>query len=173
MAYNWPGNIRELRDCILNAIAQFPDVEHLVPSHIKLLKSRIQSTYDVPSPSKPSYALAFLSEGGHLFEILGKHSREIIDYVKSALEQSKKKKNGEPNYPQAWLFMTGEHISNSSICQRNIGGFIFRLTDNEIVRLMDESELIRLAVTQCGPKIVSARKRLPDILAAYEKMGRG
>ncbi|HEX8424220.1 MAG TPA: sigma 54-interacting transcriptional regulator [Pyrinomonadaceae bacterium] len=35
-AYEWPGNIRQLRSCILNAVNSHPDVEHLVPSHIQI-----------------------------------------------------------------------------------------------------------------------------------------
>lgn len=35
-AYDWPGNIRQLRSCILSAINNHPDVEHLVPSHIQI-----------------------------------------------------------------------------------------------------------------------------------------
>jgi DNA-binding NtrC family response regulator len=36
LSHDWPGNIRELRDCIWQAILQNPDVEHLVPDHIEL-----------------------------------------------------------------------------------------------------------------------------------------
>jgi len=35
LSYDWPGNIRELRSCIANAITDHPDVEHLVPVHLK------------------------------------------------------------------------------------------------------------------------------------------
>ncbi|MCC5846787.1 MAG: sigma-54-dependent Fis family transcriptional regulator [Verrucomicrobia bacterium] len=34
--HNWPGNIRELRNCILKAVNDHPDVEHLVPDHLVL-----------------------------------------------------------------------------------------------------------------------------------------
>jgi DNA-binding NtrC family response regulator len=34
VAYDWPGNIRELRNCILKAVNDHPDVEHLVPGHL-------------------------------------------------------------------------------------------------------------------------------------------
>jgi DNA-binding NtrC family response regulator len=36
MIYEWPGNIRELRNRIFNAVANYPDVEHLVPLHLQL-----------------------------------------------------------------------------------------------------------------------------------------
>lgn len=35
-AYDWPGNIRQLRSCILSAVNNHPDVEHLVPAHIQI-----------------------------------------------------------------------------------------------------------------------------------------
>jgi DNA-binding NtrC family response regulator len=33
-SYDWPGNIRELRSCIYNAVLNFPDVEYLQPHHL-------------------------------------------------------------------------------------------------------------------------------------------
>lgn len=35
-AYDWPGNIRELRSCIFSAVNDHPDVEHLVRIHVEL-----------------------------------------------------------------------------------------------------------------------------------------
>lgn len=35
-AYDWPGNIRQLRSVIFEAVNRFPDVEHLVPKHLTL-----------------------------------------------------------------------------------------------------------------------------------------
>jgi len=34
-AHDWPGNIRELKTAIFDAVAAHPDVEHLVPGHLK------------------------------------------------------------------------------------------------------------------------------------------
>jgi two-component system, NtrC family, nitrogen regulation response regulator NtrX len=34
--HNWPGNIRELRSVIFDAVNRFPDVEHLVSSHLRI-----------------------------------------------------------------------------------------------------------------------------------------
>lgn len=36
MEYDWPGNIRELRSVIFDAVTRHPDVEHLVPAHLRL-----------------------------------------------------------------------------------------------------------------------------------------
>lgn len=32
---SWPGNIRELRNCLSQAVYQYPDVEYLAPSHVQ------------------------------------------------------------------------------------------------------------------------------------------
>ena len=36
MSYDWPGNVRELKNTIFDAVNSFPDVEYLVPTHIRL-----------------------------------------------------------------------------------------------------------------------------------------
>jgi len=36
LRYDWPGNIRELRSCLFGAVTNYPDVEHLVPVHLRL-----------------------------------------------------------------------------------------------------------------------------------------
>jgi len=35
-SYRWPGNIRELRNCLFVAVLDYPGVEHLMPAHIRL-----------------------------------------------------------------------------------------------------------------------------------------
>ncbi len=34
--YDWPGNIRELRSCLFDAVNRHPDVEHLVAGHLRI-----------------------------------------------------------------------------------------------------------------------------------------
>jgi hypothetical protein len=43
LAYDWPGNIRELRNCILKAVNDHPDVEHLVPGHLALAEVSVSA----------------------------------------------------------------------------------------------------------------------------------
>ncbi|MEI6915177.1 MAG: sigma 54-interacting transcriptional regulator [Armatimonadota bacterium] len=40
LAHPWPGNIRELRNCLHQAVTGHPDVEHLVPAHLNLSTGR-------------------------------------------------------------------------------------------------------------------------------------
>jgi DNA-binding NtrC family response regulator len=35
-SYDWPGNIRELQTAVFDAVNRHPDVEHLVPDHLRL-----------------------------------------------------------------------------------------------------------------------------------------
>lgn len=39
-AYDWPGNIRELRSVIVDAVNRHPDVEFLVPGHLRIGRDR-------------------------------------------------------------------------------------------------------------------------------------
>ena len=43
MLHDWPGNIRELRNCVFNAVINYPDVEHLVPVHLRLPRFPLSS----------------------------------------------------------------------------------------------------------------------------------
>lgn len=36
LAHNWPGNIRELRACLFDAVNRHPDVEHMVTGHLRI-----------------------------------------------------------------------------------------------------------------------------------------
>ena len=46
LAYRWPGNIRELRNCILKAVGDHPDVEYLVPGHLAFVDEPITVRLD-------------------------------------------------------------------------------------------------------------------------------
>lgn len=47
----WPGNVRDLRTCIFDAVNRFPDVEHLVPSHLRISSIELG---EAPNPSASS-----------------------------------------------------------------------------------------------------------------------
>jgi len=52
--YEWPGNIRELRAVIFEAVQKYPDVEHLVPVHIRLPGVPGPSAVSASSPESDS-----------------------------------------------------------------------------------------------------------------------
>ena len=35
-SHTWPGNLRELRSCLFSAVFDYPDVEHLMPIHLRI-----------------------------------------------------------------------------------------------------------------------------------------
>jgi DNA-binding NtrC family response regulator len=47
LAYDWPGNIRELRTCIFKAVNDHPEVEYLVDVHVQIPKEKVTSTVTV------------------------------------------------------------------------------------------------------------------------------
>jgi DNA-binding NtrC family response regulator len=54
LAHNWPGNIRELRACLFDAVNRHPNVEHLVPGHLRIISDvpRSQTSISVPPPEE-------------------------------------------------------------------------------------------------------------------------
>lgn len=50
-AHDWPGNIRELKTVVFDAVAAHPNVEHLVPGHLRIATRR-RSAAAVEAPAK-------------------------------------------------------------------------------------------------------------------------
>lgn len=188
MRYDWPGNIRDLENCIRNAVTMYPDVEHLVPLHIRfpegdkatekhaslhqdesLPPSAIYPREKIKEQIQPSSDENLLPatktfEENKLPAIVTEQSRSIVNYILQALEVNRDKSNDAPNYPQTWMAMTGDTKKrNSSEYQRFIGNYIFQLPDEEIISLMKQSKVFQRAVLQCGDKVSSAKKRLPAL----------
>lgn len=185
MRYDWPGNIRDLENCIKNAVTFNPDLEHLVPSHINFpgddrieaqrqvsvpiqLERKIQETI-LPSVDRmePSVPGAFIEK--KLPVLLADQNKQTVSYIVQALEAKRDVGNDEPNYPQTWKAMTGDSKKrNSSEYQRFIGNYIFQLSDDEIADFMKHSKVFEKAVIQCGSKVQSAKKRLAEIVNKKE-----
>lgn len=53
LAYDWPGNIRELRNCVLKAVNDHPDVEHLVPGHLVFATESTPAAAGYAPPRSP------------------------------------------------------------------------------------------------------------------------
>jgi DNA-binding NtrC family response regulator len=53
-SFDWPGNIRQLHDCIFEAVNNYLDVEHLFPIHIKFPESGSRTISYPASPLSPT-----------------------------------------------------------------------------------------------------------------------
>lgn len=82
-AHDWPGNIRELRSVIFDAVTRHPDVEHLVPQHLRIgtsRKGRETASAERELPSKPN-----IHDGAvQLIEILRRSEFDPADAAKWA-----------------------------------------------------------------------------------------
>lgn len=52
--HEWPGNIRELRSVVFDAVTRFPDVEHLVKSHLRMSARKTKEKADTRKGSAPA-----------------------------------------------------------------------------------------------------------------------
>lgn len=119
--HHWPGNVRELRSVIFDAVNRFPDVEHLVPEHLRLgglassrkLSERARRQCSEPIAAIASAAGAFdeisrrLNEtafeprevtlwAGKLGTWQREHARFLARYLGAALEATKRRTPGKP-----------------------------------------------------------------------------
>ncbi len=111
--HEWPGNIRQLRNCIFAAVAHHPDVEHLQPVHLEMPAARVLIAPLAPPPrSAPSVpsgfvgspleeAIAVLEQirfesmrpseyAGWLFQLEAAWTRFMARYLKAGLEATRR-----------------------------------------------------------------------------------
>jgi DNA-binding NtrC family response regulator len=54
--HDWPGNVRELRSVVFDAVNRHPDVEHLVPEHLRISLSKKRDLGGQPGlPLEPKF----------------------------------------------------------------------------------------------------------------------
>jgi DNA-binding NtrC family response regulator len=141
--HDWPGNIRELRSVVFDAVNKYPDVEHLVPVHIRFLtlgKTSVEHRKDVTesSPQKTtetvketsvehligevdSFTFDSLKPGelvGKLPQIEGAFARLLARYLKAALmanvqNRTAENPDGEVRIHPSIVMMKGEKVSAS------------------------------------------------------------
>lgn len=124
MEYDWPGNIRELRSCLFDAVNRHPDVEHLVPGHLRIGDSAsvralpAVQQYQLPPPADEIRGPSLDGELGNLLEFQGKvrflqddialwsgrladlqasQARVLARYLEAALVATKRR---SPEYPE-------------------------------------------------------------------------
>jgi DNA-binding NtrC family response regulator len=112
--HDWPGNIRELRTCIFEAVNRHPDVEHLVPKHLRIgaggesaerpqarpkAAARGQESADQVRLARVLVdlrACTFVSQeigawAGQLDELQQEHARLLARYLQAALDATKRR----------------------------------------------------------------------------------
>lgn len=119
----WPGNIRQLRSCILGAVGNHPDVEHLFPVHLEMpkipqgtLPDRSSAAPHTPGrgADQPLSALVGFLESlrfdsmkptqfaGKLCQTQEAWARFMVRYLKASLEATKR---STPDNPDGDLYV--------------------------------------------------------------------
>jgi two-component system response regulator FlrC len=126
--HSWPGNVRELRNAIEKALVDFPDVERLVPAHLKLREmpaaaatGRDTATNAAPPPATPVVDAAPKAPAGpgadrmlttweelrgRLPEVEAERLEALCAYVEPCLELTRHA-DGSVNLSAAVKLMTG------------------------------------------------------------------
>lgn len=121
--YNWPGNVRELESCLFDAVNRHPDVEHLVPGHLRITPAVQQRSIANPVSQPHDSAVPVLTDidrdsslkmffemtatirfdpqevaqwSGQLVEVQNAHSRLLARYLQAALDATKRRTHEHP-----------------------------------------------------------------------------
>jgi DNA-binding NtrC family response regulator len=113
---DWPGNVRELRSAVFDAVTRHPDVEHLVPSHLRINERRVvqtgsDRTTDVPVAHSARGSLDDLllrlaatevdptdvaGWSGKLEEVQREYARLTARMLRAALEATRRRTPASP-----------------------------------------------------------------------------
>jgi DNA-binding NtrC family response regulator len=111
--HDWPGNIRELRSVIFDAVSRHPDVEHLVAGHLRVARKKDEGMKAAPaaSVSLNGNGIGGLVEvvnhckfpadeigkwAGQLDRLQQSHSAMVARYLHAALEATKRRTPEQP-----------------------------------------------------------------------------
>lgn len=115
--HDWPGNIRELRTVLFDAVNRYPDVEHLVPGHLRIdtknVSVPVRSTAPlVASAASESNGLPVLLDQlrsatfdsrevgqwmGHLHTLQHEQTRVAARLLGAAIEATKRRTPDHPD----------------------------------------------------------------------------
>ena len=123
--HDWPGNIRELRSCLFDAVNRYPDVEHLVAGHLRIgtassqrSRARAGNEGESDAPAQPGSGVGPLDDllgrigscdfppnqvgawAGRLTEMQSAQARLIARYLEAALDATKRR---TPDAPQGQI----------------------------------------------------------------------
>jgi len=84
-SYHWPGNIRELRSCLYNAVYSYPDVEHLQPIHLRFDEGTLRSP--MPSEIAPTSSRAGNSKDTLPEEVNGDLTADTLEAIITVMKE--------------------------------------------------------------------------------------
>jgi DNA-binding NtrC family response regulator len=156
--YPWPGNIRQLRSCVIGAVRSRPDVEHLVPIHLDLPEIRPSGrpTTSHPSADDGVLAAAIAALGrveparltadeivGRYPELEAAFARASMRYLRTCIDAMRRPTMKDPDggvfvHPAAKLMLGVEKLSASQaydfiIRLHNLSPALAREWENEEV----------------------------------------
>jgi DNA-binding NtrC family response regulator len=187
-SYDWPGNVRELRNTLFEAVRRHPDVEHLVPIHLRLP--------DIAPPAQ-SFVTAFNSDSirpeiqsveelveilnsfafdspdqliGKLPKIEHAFARLIARYLKAALKTNTRNRTSENPRGEITIQPTVNMIYGSKVSTSKAADIIKQLlgmNEEAIKTMLDDPEdtILREALDRA----LNLRPRKPKPDAAEER----
>jgi len=182
--YDWPGNIRELKSCIFNAVGSFRHVEYLDPIHIQLPENRQTSSFpkatETPATSQDNspfnvanldglikliddFDFARLSPSdlaNRLPHLRGAYARLLAQYLKFALEATCKRTPKNPNgdaqiHPAIKLIEGDQSLSASTAAD-----FVIRILKTSLNDI--EEQLADPLLSQAYDKARKLRRQKPS-----------
>jgi DNA-binding NtrC family response regulator len=163
-SHDWPGNIRELRNCIFDAVNSNPDVEHLVPRHIRLDGKRTPATAVAPSADDTVKASAVepviellkncsaddwspSEVAGRLPEIQSSYALLVAKMIKAAINATRRPTVDDPEgkiliHP-AMKLLTGDRKLTASKAA-------------DLIKKLLQSETAVIELTQADPVLAEA-----------------
>lgn len=173
VGHDWPGNVRQLRNCILHAVAHHPDVEHLQPIHLDLPSSRRSidsrpAQIETPTPPNSTPGAAPLDElmadldkvrfdvirpshyAGKLGQLEAAWARFMARYLKAGLEATRKL---TPRNPE------GEVLPLPAVQL---------MTGNEEIKAWQAYDIIK-AICQLSPEVTEELRKDPLLSDVYER----
>jgi len=173
VGHDWPGNVRQLRNCIFNAVAHHPDVEHLQPVHLDLPSSRRSvdsrpAQIEKPPPPNSTLGAMPLDElmavldkvrfevirpsqyAGKLRQLEAAWARFMARYLKAGLEATRKL---TPKNPE------GEVLPLPAVQL---------MTGNEEIKAWQAYDIIK-AICQLSPEVTEELRKDPLLSDVYER----
>jgi DNA-binding NtrC family response regulator len=114
----WPGNIREMRNCIRKAVADHPDVEHLVPQHLTIdsqsaiaritglhpssASSHVEAPAQMTEPRTDARPRDIPSLNACFDRIVGDFHEQAAETVEACLAAYRDPRTGKINYTGAY-----------------------------------------------------------------------